>query len=71
MIDDSASADFSARLWTIGGRYLGTLGSFKKWKELDPDTPPGPDFDYTIPPDISRIHSATTYKVFISEDEEI
>ncbi|KAI4460577.1 wd40 repeat domain 95 [Holotrichia oblita] len=61
----TASADFSARLWTLGGRYVGTLGTFKKWKPLDPDTPPGREFAYTIPPDICRIHSATTYKVMM------
>ncbi|XP_022918540.2 WD repeat-containing protein on Y chromosome [Onthophagus taurus] len=64
----SASADYSARLWTLSGRYLGTLGTFKKWKPLDPEVPPGDDFEYTIPPDISRVKSMTTFKVLMGGD---
>lgn len=50
-------------MWTLSGRYLQTIGTFKPWKNLEVDTPPPPTFDYSIPPDIYRICSSTTYKV--------
>lgn len=59
----SGSADSSTRMWTLGGRYLQTIGTFKPWKNLEVDTPPPPTFEHTIPPDIYRVCSSTTFKV--------
>ncbi|XP_030753243.1 WD repeat-containing protein on Y chromosome isoform X2 [Sitophilus oryzae] len=59
----SCSADFSARMWTLGGRYLQTIGTFKKWKLINPETKIPDDFEYSIPPDIKRVGSSTTLRV--------
>ncbi|CAG9763835.1 unnamed protein product [Ceutorhynchus assimilis] len=61
----SCSADFSARMWTLSGRYIQTIGTFKEWKSLDPKGKCFEDFDYTIPPDIRRIASSTTLRVLM------
>lgn len=49
-------------MWTLGGRYLQTVGTFKSWKKIEDDGLPE-DFDYSIPPDIKRIASSTTLRV--------
>ncbi|KAK4876176.1 hypothetical protein RN001_012598 [Aquatica leii] len=65
----SGSADCTCRLWTRGGRYLGTLGTFKPWIPIQVDTPPGEDHPYPIPTDIKRIASSSTLKRVSAEDE--
>lgn len=61
----SSSADWTVRLWTLGGRYIRTLGSIVQpntlWylmqaKEYD-------EVDYRVPPDIRHVASSTTMKV--------
>ncbi|KAL1498296.1 hypothetical protein ABEB36_009115 [Hypothenemus hampei] len=60
----SCSADYSARMWTLSGRYLQTIGTFLPWKKIDETEKCVPDdFEYTIPPDIKRIASSTTLRV--------
>nr|XP_023023649.1 WD repeat-containing protein on Y chromosome [Leptinotarsa decemlineata] len=59
----SCSADFSARMWTLGGRYLQTIGTFKPWREIPNNQPVGPDFDFPIPADIKKVASSTTLRV--------
>lgn len=49
-------------MWTLGGRYLQTVGTFKPWKKIE-DNGLSDDFDYSIPPDIKRIASSTTLRV--------
>lgn len=50
-------------MWTVGGRYLGTLGTFKKWIPIKIGIPPGKNHDYKLPTDIKRMASSTTFKV--------
>lgn len=50
-------------MWTLGGRYLQTIGTFKKWKPLSTDPQKNVDFDHTAPPDIFRNGSSTTMRV--------
>ncbi|XP_050294962.1 WD repeat-containing protein on Y chromosome-like [Anthonomus grandis grandis] len=59
----SCSADFSTRMWTLAGRYLQTIGTFKPWKPIPQDGNLPDDFEYTIPPDIKRVGSSTTLRV--------
>lgn len=59
----SASADLTARIWTLGGRYIGTFGSPLKWKALSPTQLVPENYPFRIPPDIKRIASSTTLKV--------
>lgn len=59
----SGSHDFSCRLWSLGGRYLGTLGSPVPWLRLSPLDPVDETKTYRIPPDIKKIASSTTIKV--------
>lgn len=59
----SCSADFSVRMWTLGGRYLQTIGTFKPWKPIAPGVPIPEDFAFTVPADIKRIASSTTLRV--------
>lgn len=66
----SASADCSARMWTLGGRYLGTIGTFKPWIPVKIDTPPGEDHEYQIPTDLKRLASSTTFKVYVGRKFE-
>ncbi|KAF5307990.1 hypothetical protein FQR65_LT06558 [Abscondita terminalis] len=66
----SASADCTARLWTLGGRYLGTLGTFKPWIPIHIDSPLEEDHQYQIPTDIKRIASFTTMQVFTGGQRE-
>lgn len=54
------------RIWTLSGRYLGTVGTFKPWTPLKYHEPVGADHPYMpMPPDIARVASSTTYKVFL------
>lgn len=53
----------TARIWTLGGRYIGTLGSPVGWQTLDPVEPPAGDFPFRMPPDVKRVASSTTLKV--------
>lgn len=60
----SASADYTVRMWTLGGQYLQTLGTFKPWKHVDPDPEVrSSNFDFTTPPDLMRLGSSTTLRV--------
>ncbi|SPP81442.1 WD repeat-containing protein on Y chromosome [Drosophila guanche] len=60
----SGSHDYSCRLWTQGGRYLGTLGTVLPWSKLTPFERAG-DVNqvYRLPPDIKKVASSTTLKV--------
>ncbi|XP_063362976.1 WD repeat-containing protein on Y chromosome-like [Cydia amplana] len=52
----SGSSDYSVRVWRLSGEYLQTLGSFKPW-----------NLDVTsVPPDVKKVASFTTMKVFRS-----
>lgn len=59
----SGSSDNSVRLWTISGRYIGTLGSPVPWRQLSSIAPPSENYKFRIPPDIRRVISSTTLKV--------
>lgn len=60
----SSSSDTTARIWTTGGQYIGTLGSPVGWPLLSPNEPPGDEYEFRMPPDIKRVASSTTIKVF-------
>ncbi|CAH1154332.1 unnamed protein product [Phaedon cochleariae] len=60
----SCSADYSVRMWTLGGRYIQTIGTFKPWKTISENHPIDPEgFEYAIPADIKRVASSTTLRV--------
>lgn len=59
----SSSADYTTRMWTLGGRYIGTFGSPIGWQTLHPAEPPDVDYPFRMPPDIKRVASSTTLKV--------
>ncbi|ALC39414.1 CG41020, partial [Drosophila busckii] len=60
----SGSHDYSCRLWTLGGRYLGTLGTVLPWTKLSPFERAGDEERaYRLPPDIKKVASSTTLKV--------
>ncbi|KAI8033216.1 hypothetical protein M5D96_014028 [Drosophila gunungcola] len=60
----TGSHDYSCRLWTQGGRYLGTLGTVLPWSKLTPFERAGDDNHlYRLPPDIKKMASSTTLKV--------
>ncbi|XP_017152442.1 WD repeat-containing protein on Y chromosome [Drosophila miranda] len=60
----SGSHDYSCRLWTQGGRYLGTLGTVLPWSKLSPfERAGGENQVYRLPPDIKKVASSTTLKV--------
>lgn len=59
----SGSSDNSVRLWTVSGRYIGTLGSPVPWRQLSSVQPPSENYKFRIPPDIRRVISSTTLKV--------
>lgn len=67
----SASSDATARIWTLGGRYIGTLGSPIKWEELVPLQPVRDGYPFRIPPDIKRCASSTTLKVYMRSNSDI
>ncbi|XP_049548022.1 WD repeat-containing protein on Y chromosome [Anopheles darlingi] len=59
----SSSSDRTVRLWTLGGRYIGLLGSPVNWEPLTADLPPVTGYRFRIPPDLRREVSFTTAKV--------
>ncbi|XP_045473600.1 WD repeat-containing protein on Y chromosome-like [Harmonia axyridis] len=59
----TCSTDCSARMWTIGGRYIQTIGTFKEWKKLEVGVKPPQNFEFSEPPDIKRVASSTTFRV--------
>ncbi|XP_029678080.1 WD repeat-containing protein on Y chromosome [Formica exsecta] len=60
----SGSADRTVRLWSFGGRYISTLGTFRDWLPILPTIPIQKYFeDYKIPADVKRFASFTTLKV--------
>ncbi|CAH0554641.1 unnamed protein product [Brassicogethes aeneus] len=60
----SGSSDRSARLWTLSGRFLQTIGSFKGWKKLPYAQPViEGEFEFTVPADLKRILSSTSFRV--------
>ncbi|XP_028982217.1 WD repeat-containing protein on Y chromosome [Diachasma alloeum] len=61
----SGSRDHTVKLWSISGRYISTFGTLKPWRKLLPDVPVSEYLkDYSLPPDVKRIGSSTTIKVF-------
>lgn len=61
-----SASDLYVRVWTLGGLYLGTLGSFEPWSQLVSFLPPLARLTFEepkIPPDIKRTASWTTLKV--------
>ncbi|XP_062565514.1 WD repeat-containing protein on Y chromosome [Armigeres subalbatus] len=59
----SASSDHTIRIWTIGGRYIGLLGSPMKWLTLETDAPIPRNYQFRVPPDLHREVSFTTAQV--------
>lgn len=65
----TSSSDFTVRIWTLSGQYIGTLGSPIKWNiHLTPNGVQLNDFNFRIPPDIQRVASSTTLKVLKGGD---
>lgn len=62
--NNSGSADRTVRLWSFGGRYISTLGTFRDWVPILPTVPVQKYFeDYKLPADIRGFASFTTLKV--------
>ncbi|XP_071645187.1 WD repeat-containing protein on Y chromosome [Temnothorax longispinosus] len=60
----SGSADRTVRLWSLGGRYISMLGTFRDWATILPTVPVHRYFeDYKLPADIRGLASSTTLKV--------
>ncbi|XP_076227529.1 WD repeat-containing protein WDY [Nomia melanderi] len=60
----SGSTDCTVRLWTLGGRYISTFGTFKSWSPILPTIPAYKYFNnYRFPPDVARSASSTTMKL--------
>ncbi|KAL2715937.1 WD repeat-containing protein on Y chromosome [Vespula squamosa] len=60
----SGSADHTVRLWTLGGRYISTLGTFREWMPILPHIAASKYFQhFRCPMDIKRSASFTTMKV--------
>uniref|UniRef100_A0A182SDI7 WD repeat-containing protein on Y chromosome n=1 Tax=Anopheles maculatus TaxID=74869 RepID=A0A182SDI7_9DIPT len=59
----SCSSDRTIRLWSLGGRYIGLLGSPVNWESLATDVPLPTEYRFRIPPDLQREVSFTTAKV--------
>lgn len=59
----TGSHDCSTRLWSLGGKYLGTLGSPLPWLKLREYEPVDEGDSYRVPPDLKRSASSTTLKV--------
>ncbi|XP_067009449.2 WD repeat-containing protein on Y chromosome isoform X1 [Anabrus simplex] len=66
----TSSSDTTVRMWTLGGLYLGTLGSYRPWNPLKSDAEPR-DFEVRLPPEIKRIASSTTFKVLMGGDVHV
>ncbi|XP_011296739.1 WD repeat-containing protein on Y chromosome [Fopius arisanus] len=61
----SGSRDHTVRLWSLSGRYISTFGTLKPWTNLIPDIPVSEYLkNYSLPPDVKRIGSSTTIKIF-------
>lgn len=64
MKNNSGSADRTVRLWSLDGRYISTLGTFRDWVPILPTVPVRKYFeDYRLPADIKERASFTTLKV--------
>ncbi|XP_076377030.1 WD repeat-containing protein WDY [Megalopta genalis] len=60
----SGSTDCTVRLWTLGGCYISTFGTFKTWSPILPTIPAYKYFnDYKLPPDVARSASFTSMKL--------
>ncbi|XP_067214065.1 WD repeat-containing protein on Y chromosome-like isoform X2 [Linepithema humile] len=60
----SGSTDRTVRLWSLGGRYISTLGTFREWTPILPAVPVDKYFeDYKLPADVKKFASCTTLKV--------
>uniref|UniRef100_A0A1B0FDX8 WD repeat-containing protein on Y chromosome n=1 Tax=Glossina morsitans morsitans TaxID=37546 RepID=A0A1B0FDX8_GLOMM len=60
----TGSHDCSVRLWSLGGRYLGTLGTPLPWRKMSPFEPITDEArGLRFPPDIKKVASSTTMKV--------
>ncbi|XP_050077902.1 WD repeat-containing protein on Y chromosome [Anopheles maculipalpis] len=59
----SCSSDRTVRLWSLGGCYIGLLGSPVSWEPLETDLPLPEGYRFRIPPDLQREVSFTTAKV--------
>ncbi|XP_067624274.1 WD repeat-containing protein on Y chromosome [Eurosta solidaginis] len=66
----TGSHDCSCRLWSLGGRYLGTLGTPLPWIKLSPFETVEEDNRYRMPPDIKKVASSTTMKVISGVQED-
>lgn len=55
----TASVDYSVRLWTLTGRFIGIFGQRALWSTVDFEHPT----NHSMPDDIRREGSATTLKV--------
>ncbi|XP_076314990.1 WD repeat-containing protein on Y chromosome-like [Tachypleus tridentatus] len=61
----SSSKDCCVRLWTLGGKFIGTFGQREQWNLHEELLIPNTTVRRNIlPPDVRRIASATTLKVF-------
>ncbi|XP_061400442.1 WD repeat-containing protein on Y chromosome-like [Musca vetustissima] len=64
----TGSHDCSCRLWSLGGRYLGTLGSPLPWMKLSPFESVEEKYEkFRMPPDIQKVASSTTMKVITGQ----
>ncbi|XP_053961506.1 WD repeat-containing protein on Y chromosome isoform X1 [Anastrepha ludens] len=66
----TGSHDCSCRLWSLGGRYLGTLGTPLPWLKLSPFETTEEDHEFRMPPDIKKVASSTTMKVITGIQED-
>lgn len=63
-MNNSGSVDRTVRLWSLGGRYITTLSTFREWGPILPTVPIQKYFEtYRLPADIKTIASFTTMKV--------
>lgn len=65
----STSSDHSARLWTLPGRYIETLGSYVKHDKLTIKLNANNGIEFRVPPDIQHAASSTTIKVLTGATE--
>uniref|UniRef100_A0A1I8MCB5 WD repeat-containing protein on Y chromosome n=1 Tax=Musca domestica TaxID=7370 RepID=A0A1I8MCB5_MUSDO len=64
----TGSHDCSCRLWSLGGRYLGTLGSPLPWMKISPFESVEEKYEkFRMPPDIKKVASSTTMKVITGQ----
>ncbi|XP_020279085.1 WD repeat-containing protein on Y chromosome isoform X2 [Pseudomyrmex gracilis] len=68
----SASADRTVRLWSLNGRYISTLGTFRDWVPILPTVPVQKYFEnYRLPADIKERASFTTLKVLCGGKRQV